>query len=110
MPESPTVQCTVACDTRAGLLLLTQRISAGTTVAELLAQLTIEWPDGRVGIWGQGCERARLVADGDRVELYRELLYDPKAARRSRAKEAAKKQRTLRQLDLKHRALKHRAR
>ena len=100
MPELPKIRCTVACDTAAGLRLLTQHITAGTTVAALLAQLTIEWPDGRVGIWGQECERARLVADGDRVEIYRELLHDPKATRRSRAKDAARKQR----------ALKHRAR
>jgi putative ubiquitin-RnfH superfamily antitoxin RatB of RatAB toxin-antitoxin module len=95
MPELPQIHCTVACDTAAGLQLLTQQIPAGTTVAELLAQLAIEWQDGRVGIWGQGCERARLVADGDRVEIYRELLHDPKAARRSRAKDAARKQRAL---------------
>jgi putative ubiquitin-RnfH superfamily antitoxin RatB of RatAB toxin-antitoxin module len=96
----------VACDTPAGLQLLTPQIPSGTTVAELLAQLAIAWPDGRVGIWGRGCERTRLVADGDRVELYRELLHDPKAARRSRAKEAAKKQRASKQLVEQQRALK----
>ena len=110
MPEAPTIQCSVASDSPGGLQLLTQHIPAGTTVAELLARLAIEWRDGRVGIWGQRCERTRLVADGDRVELYRELLHDPKVARRGKAKEAARKQRTLKQAAQKQSALKRRAR
>ncbi len=102
MPELPTVQCTVVCDMPDGPQLHTRQVPVGTTVAELLAQLAIEWSEGRVGIWGQGCQRERLVVRGDRVEIYRELLNDPKAARRNRAKEAAKKQRKLKQLALKH--------
>ncbi len=38
-----------------------------------------------VGIWGRQVERATLVRPGDRVELYRPLQLDPKAARRELA-------------------------
>jgi uncharacterized protein len=38
-----------------------------------------------VGIFGRPVPRDRLLHDGDRVEIYRELLIDPKEARRLRA-------------------------
>jgi uncharacterized protein len=37
-----------------------------------------------VGIWGRRCTPAHLVREGDRVEIYRGLLVDPKVARRER--------------------------
>jgi len=43
-----------------------------------LAELT-------VGIWGEVVPRDRVLQDGDRVELYRPLLVDPREARRRRA-------------------------
>ncbi len=36
------------------------------------------------GIWGKVCGLDQLLQDNDRVELYRPLLADPKAARRER--------------------------
>ncbi|MCX7051244.1 MAG: RnfH family protein [Proteobacteria bacterium] len=44
-----------------------------------------EWQTGLVGIFGEICGRDRRLQDGDRVELYRSLVVDPKAARRARA-------------------------
>jgi uncharacterized protein len=38
-----------------------------------------------VGIFGQGCTLDDEVHDGDRIEIYRPLLVDPKQARRQRA-------------------------
>lgn len=38
-----------------------------------------------VGIWGAPCRPNDLLRDRDRVELYRPLVVDPKAARRRRA-------------------------
>jgi putative ubiquitin-RnfH superfamily antitoxin RatB of RatAB toxin-antitoxin module len=38
-----------------------------------------------VGIWGREVRRDRIVADGDRVEIYRPLEIDPREARRRRA-------------------------
>lgn len=37
-----------------------------------------------VGIWGRRCAWDRVLRDGDRVEIYRGLLVDPKVARRER--------------------------
>jgi uncharacterized protein len=37
-----------------------------------------------VGIWGRRCTLDQPVRDGDRVEIYRPLLVDPKVARRER--------------------------
>jgi putative ubiquitin-RnfH superfamily antitoxin RatB of RatAB toxin-antitoxin module len=37
------------------------------------------------GIWGRPCPVDQLLADGDRVEIYRPLQRDPRQARRERA-------------------------
>lgn len=37
------------------------------------------------GIFGVACKRDQLVREGDRIEIYRPLLHDPKEARRQRA-------------------------
>jgi putative ubiquitin-RnfH superfamily antitoxin RatB of RatAB toxin-antitoxin module len=39
----------------------------------------------QTGIWGRLVERTQVLHDGDRVELYRQLLNDPRMARRERA-------------------------
>ena len=39
----------------------------------------------QTGIWGRPVERDARVSDGDRVELYRRLLRDPREARRELA-------------------------
>jgi putative ubiquitin-RnfH superfamily antitoxin RatB of RatAB toxin-antitoxin module len=39
-----------------------------------------------VGIWGRACALGAVLADGDRVEIYRPLAMDPNEARRLRAK------------------------
>jgi putative ubiquitin-RnfH superfamily antitoxin RatB of RatAB toxin-antitoxin module len=37
-----------------------------------------------VGIWGRRCTIGQAVREGDRIEIYRGLLVDPKVARRER--------------------------
>ena len=44
-----------------------------------------EWGDGVTGIFGEVCGRDQPLRAGDRVELYRAIRVDPKAARRVRA-------------------------
>jgi len=39
----------------------------------------------RLGIHGKRVSAAQALADGDRVEVYRPLVIDPKEARRARA-------------------------
>jgi len=41
-----------------------------------------EVPD--VGVWGRRCGPQHVLREGDRVEIYRELVADPKVARRER--------------------------
>jgi sulfur carrier protein len=36
------------------------------------------------GVWGRKADPSRLLQDGDRLEFYRQLLVDPKTARRER--------------------------
>ncbi|MBP6017949.1 MAG: RnfH family protein [Burkholderiaceae bacterium] len=38
-----------------------------------------------VGIYGQRCDQDQLLKDGDRVEIYRPLVFDPMESRRRRA-------------------------
>lgn len=45
----------------------------------------IEWPGAPIGIFGRKVDPGRLLREGDRVEVYRPLVADPKEARRRRA-------------------------
>jgi putative ubiquitin-RnfH superfamily antitoxin RatB of RatAB toxin-antitoxin module len=39
----------------------------------------------KAGIFGVACKLDQLVKEGDRIEIYRALVHDPKEARRQRA-------------------------
>ena len=39
----------------------------------------------KAGVFGMVCKLDQRVIDGDRVEIYRALVHDPKEARRQRA-------------------------
>ena len=62
----------------------------GATVTDALhasglQQLLAERPEGLVlGIWGRKARPQQRLRENDRVEVYRALLVDPKAARRER--------------------------
>jgi putative ubiquitin-RnfH superfamily antitoxin RatB of RatAB toxin-antitoxin module len=67
----------------------------GATVADALAAAgaepsfrEIDLARAAVGIFGVTVRRDRVLERGDRVEIYRPLAADPKAARRARVKEA----------------------
>lgn len=85
------VEVALARPGRQFLVALTVR--AGSTVAEVLAQvapaLGADAPDGAraVGIFGEIVPRERIVQPGDRVEIYRPLPADPKDTRRRLAAE-----------------------
>jgi putative ubiquitin-RnfH superfamily antitoxin RatB of RatAB toxin-antitoxin module len=68
-------------------------VPAGCTLAQAVVQsglgqhLGEELPvTGRVGIWGKVRPLETPVKEGDRVEIYRPRLADPKEARRKRVK------------------------
>ena len=64
----------------------TLTLPAGATVGQALAAAAFdgEMP-AAVAVFGEAVESDRPLADGDRVELLRPLLLDPKEARRRRA-------------------------
>jgi putative ubiquitin-RnfH superfamily antitoxin RatB of RatAB toxin-antitoxin module len=45
----------------------------------------IDLAQNKIGIFGKPCPLDRPLRPGDRVEIYRPLIADPKEARRSRA-------------------------
>lgn len=47
----------------------------------------IDLASNKVGIFGKATTLATTLADGDRVEIYRPLIADPKEARKKRAAE-----------------------
>jgi len=67
-------------------------LPAGATVADALAAsgYAQAFPGqdplaGGVGIFGRLASPQDALADGDRVEIYRGLVFDPKESRRRRA-------------------------
>lgn len=67
-------------------------LAEGATVADALhaSSLAARHPELdlaalTVGVWGALCRPTDRLRDRDRVELYRPLVVDPKAARRRRA-------------------------
>ena len=45
----------------------------------------VKFKDFSIGIYGELCELSRKLSDGDRIELYRPIIEDPKEQRRKRA-------------------------
>ena len=73
-------------------VLLAVDVPEGSTVGEVIALSGIagHFPDATldslpVGIWGRIVASSRVVASGDRVEIYRPLVGDPKHTRRELA-------------------------
>ena len=74
-------------------VLLALEVKDGTTVQDVIMQsgITRSFPDldavnSPVGIFGKRVTRQTLVKDGDRIEIYRPLIADPKSMRRARAR------------------------
>jgi hypothetical protein len=67
------------------------RLSAGASAAQAveLSGFLADHPGlaqlPPLGVFGRRCEPGHVLQDGDRVELYRGLRFDPKESRRRRA-------------------------
>jgi len=77
--------------------LLPLELDEGATVADALSLAANDLVFSRfaidaltIAIWGTVVDRSKRLQDGDRIELLRPLLVDPKEARRRRAKDAPK--------------------
>lgn len=74
-------------------LILPVNVPQGSTAQEAVEQSGIarKFPEidptaNPMGIFGHQIKPQQVLRDGDRVELYRPLLCDPKEVRRRRAK------------------------
>jgi len=72
-------------------------LDAGSTVEQaiiasglLTLRTDISLDKNKVGIYSRPVKLQDEVQDGDRVEIYRPLIADPKALRRQRAEKAGK--------------------
>ncbi len=52
----------------------------------------IDLGENKIGIFGSACALDQSLKNGDRVEIYRPLISDPKAARRKRAAKQAEQE------------------
>jgi putative ubiquitin-RnfH superfamily antitoxin RatB of RatAB toxin-antitoxin module len=77
--------------------LQTLQLPANATVSDALrlSQIATQFPEldlaqCALGIFGRVVPADRMLEPGDRVEIYRPLMVDPKEVRRLRAAKAAK--------------------
>ena len=66
--------------------VVTSRVPEGTTAGEAVQASGLAADGLRIGIGGKEVSAARILRDGDRVELLRPLAADPKEVRRARAR------------------------
>ena len=73
-------------------VIVTLKLPEGATVEQAIqaSDLLNRFPeidetDIKAGIFGSVCKLDQPLKQGDRVEIYRPLLHDPKEARRQRA-------------------------
>ena len=71
-------------------------VARGTSALQAVEQANLgrvfdELPDTssmKLGIFGKAIPATHELQDGERIEIYRDLLIDPKAVRRARAEKA----------------------
>ena len=87
-----TISVEVAYATAERQLILALEVVAGSSVAEAIEQSGIrdEFPGmeinpAAVGIFSRKVGMDHVLREGDRVEIYRPLIADPKESRRRRA-------------------------
>jgi putative ubiquitin-RnfH superfamily antitoxin RatB of RatAB toxin-antitoxin module len=75
-------------------LIRAVNVDAGTTIGAAIVQsgIMMDFPDlelegAAVGLFGKAAAMTTVLSDGDRVEIYRPLIADPKEVRRKRAAE-----------------------
>lgn len=96
--DVPTAAATVRVEVAYGLperqALVTVELPVGATVGDAIAASRmaerfpgLEVDPARVGIFGRKASLDELLGDGDRVEIYRPLLVDPKETRRARGRQ-----------------------
>jgi hypothetical protein len=77
-------------------IVVEEQVALGSTVGDVLKTSKIHGQvpdlhiaDGKVGIFGKAVKLSQPLKSGDRIEIYRPLINDPKEARRRKAAESA---------------------
>lgn len=93
MPNTIAIEITYALPEKQTLLSLS--VQAETSVQEAIEQSgilqlhnDIDLTINRVGIWYKTTKLTTLLKAGDRIEIYRPLIADPKEVRKRRAEKA----------------------
>lgn len=93
MPETENISVQVAYARRDTSALVTVPIPRGASIAEAIERsgLLARFPEidlgiNRVGVFGRLTTLTACARAGDRIEIYRPLLADPKEMRRRRTK------------------------
>jgi putative ubiquitin-RnfH superfamily antitoxin RatB of RatAB toxin-antitoxin module len=80
--------------------VITVEIAAGSTIeaAIRLSGILAEFPEidlaaQKIGVFSKSCSLSDKIRGGDRIEIYRPLIIDPKEARRAKAKKQKPHQR-----------------
>lgn len=88
-----TVEVAYALPNKQALLQVV--IEKGSTVEQAILSSSImrRFPEidltsSKVGIWSRACKLSDTPKEGDRIEIYRPLIADPKEVRRKRAEKA----------------------
>ena len=94
MSESISVEVAYALPEKQRIVKLD--VPQGTTALEAVTLSKLDevfdelvvGPDLKIGVWGKATTVDRVLAAGERVEIYRPLLVDPKEVRKARAAKA----------------------
>ena len=93
-----TIEVEVVYAQRQAQTVLTVRVVHGADIEQAIIQSRIiechpeiDLATAVVGIYGQRKSLSTVLNDGDRIEIYRTLLADPKQARRKRARRGGRK-------------------
>ena len=93
-PEPSTIQVEIAYARPDGQAILAVEVPAGATLEQAILEShilerfpEIQLPTAKVGVFGKLSKLSAAVRPGDRVEIYRPLLADPKEVRKKRAAE-----------------------
>lgn len=77
--------------------LRTVKLEEGSTVEQAIVasgllelRKDIDLKSNKVGVYSRPMKLADIIADGDRIEIYRPLIADPKELRRLRAEKSKK--------------------
>ena len=75
--------------------LLSVKVAPDSTVLQAIEASGIQkiytdinLKENKVGVWNRTCKLSDILREGDRVEIYRPMIADPKEVRKRRAEKA----------------------